>query len=381
MKTIFPKEILEYTSELHRYKFLKKSQMIYLILLLSLICMSTALPFIKIDLYSSSAGMIRPSKERNTITSPIKGKINQVYIVENSFVKKGDTLLTLDDSSVSQELVLVKEQLDSLTLYIHDLKLMYHSKLIRMDSLKTTLYKSQFLRYNQKLKALREKSQRQLAQFKRQNHLYKKGVIAKIEIETATFELDKTHNDFIYFQKHQKSLWLDQLQQKTADLRLASSKLLTLKKNKDLHFIISPSTGSIQDFKGFEKNNFLYTGSAIADISPQTDLMVECYVSPSKIGLLKNNHPVKFQIDAFHHNRWGSASGQIVRINQDVSNINNLPMFKVLCSMNETSLFLNKTIKGSLQKGMTLKALFFLDNRSLFELLFDELEDWFDQSA
>ena len=381
MKTIFPKEILDYTSEFHRYKFLKKSQMIYLILLLSLICLCMALPFIKVDLYSSSAGMIRPSKERNTITSPISGKVNEVLIVENSSVKKGDTLLTLDDSSVSQELILVKEQFDSLSLYIHDLKLMCHSKMIHIDSLQTILYKSQFLQYNQKLKSLREKNLRQLAQFKRQNHLYKKGVIAKIEIETAIFELDKTNNDLLYFKKHQKSLWLDQLHQKTVDLRRASSKLLSLKKNKDLHFIISPSTGSVQDFKGFERNNFLYTGSAIAEISPQTDLMVECYVSPANIGLLKNNHRVKFQIDAFDHNRWGAASGQIVRINQDVSNINNLPMFKVLCSINETSLFLNKTINGSLQKGMTLTALFLIDNRSLFDLLFDELEDWFDHSS
>jgi len=355
--------------------------MIYLILLISLICLCAALPFIKIDLYSSSVGMIRPSKERNMITSPINGKINEVLIVENSSVKKGDTLLTLDDSAVSQELNLIQEELDSLVLYIHDLKLMCHSKMVRIESLETTLYKSQLLRYNQKLKALRERNQRQLAQFKRQNHLYTKGVIAKIEIETERFELDKTHNDLLYFKKHQKSLWLDQLHQKTGDLRLASSKQLSLKKNKDLHFIISPSTGNIQEFKGYQRNNFLYTGSAIAEISPQTDLMVECYVSPANIGLLKNNHPVKYHIDAFDHNRWGAASGKIVRINQDVSSINNLPMFKVLCSINESSLFLNKTINGSLQKGMTLTALFFIDNRSLYELLFDELEDWFDQNS
>ncbi len=124
MKTIFPKEILDYTSELYRYKFLKKSQIIYVILLLSIFCIALALPFIKIDLYTSSPGMIRPSKERNLITSPINGKINDVLIVENSSVKKGDTLVTLDDSSVSIELGLAKEQLDSLKLYIHDLKLM-----------------------------------------------------------------------------------------------------------------------------------------------------------------------------------------------------------------------------------------------------------------
>ena len=108
--------------------------------------------------------------------------------------------------------------------------------------------------------------------------------------------------------------------------------------------------------------------------------MVECYVSPSDIGQIKKNQPVKFQIDAFDHARWGTATGQIVRINQDISKVNDIPMFKVLCSINETGLFLNKKINGSFQKGMTLTALFFIENRSLFQLLFDKLDDWYDPS-
>ena len=202
MKSIFPKEILDHSSELYRYHFLKKSQTIYVILLLSIICISAALPFIKIDLYTASLGMIRPSKERNLITSPINGKINNIYIVENSSVKKGDTLVSLDDSSVSQDLELIEEQLDSLNLYLLDLKLMCHARIVRSDSLMTTLYRSQFIRYEQKLKELQEKRQRHLALFKRQNHLYEKGVIAKIDIETATFELNKARNELLYFKKH-----------------------------------------------------------------------------------------------------------------------------------------------------------------------------------
>ena len=380
MKNIFPKEILDYTSELYRYNFLKRSQVIYVVLLASLVICSVALPFIKIDLYTASPGMIRPGKERNLITSPINGKINDVLIAENSSVKVGDTLVILDDSSISQEIALMEEQTDTLKLYIEDLRLLCEKKMISSDSLGTTLGKSQFQQYKQKLKDLQENWQRHLSVFKRQNHLFKKGVIAKIEFETSTYELEKSRNELLYFRKRQKSLWQNELQQKKSDLRLAQSKLLSLEKNKDLHYIISPSTGDIQEFKGFERNNFLYTGSAIAEISPQTDLMVECYVSPSDIGQIKNDQSVKFQIDAFDHTRWGSATGQIVRINQDISNINDLPRFKVLCSINETGLFLNKGIAGNFQKGMTLTALFFIENRSLSQLLFDKLDDWYDPS-
>jgi len=138
MKNIFPKEILDYTSELYRYNFLKRSQVIYVVLLALLVICSVALPFIKIDLYTASPGMIRPGKERNLITSPINGKINDVLIAENSSVKEGDTLVTLDDSSISQEIALMEEQTDTLKLYIEDLRLLCEKKIISSDSLGTT---------------------------------------------------------------------------------------------------------------------------------------------------------------------------------------------------------------------------------------------------
>ena len=380
MKSIFPKEILQHASEVYRYNFLKRTQAIYVILLLLLLSICIALPIIEIDLYSSSPGMIRPSKERNILTSPINGKIKEVLTTENAFVKKGDTLVTLDDLSVSQQMRLQEEELDSLHLYVNDLKLMSHPKMVQSDSIASTLFKSQFMRYLQKLKAFQRKLQRDLSLFNRQKHLYERGVIAKIEFEKSSFELEKTRNELQYFKKHQQSLWQNLLHQKKLERHRVQSKLSSLENRKSLHYIISPSTGSIQDLKGLEKNNFLYTGSSIAEISPQTDLMVECYVSPVDIGLLKKSHPVKFQIDAFNHSHWGSATGQIIRINQDISSINDLPMYKVLCSINETGLFLNKKTKGNLRKGMTLTALFFIDKRSLFQLLFDKLEDWYKPS-
>ena len=45
--------------------------------------------------------------------------------------------------------------------------------------------------------------------------------------------------------------------------------------------------------------------------------------------------------------------------------------------MNESSLVLSKNIHGKLKKGMTLNARFFIANRSLIQLLFDKLNDWY----
>ena len=105
------------------------------------------------------------------------------------------------------------------------------------------------------------------------------------------------------------------------------------------------------------------------------NLIVECYVTPSELGFLRLNDVVKFQIDAFPHNQWGLASGKILHISYDPTMEQNTPMFKVICSINETSLFLSNSIRGNLQKGMTLAAKFSLAKRTVFQLLFEKKND------
>ena len=105
------------------------------------------------------------------------------------------------------------------------------------------------------------------------------------------------------------------------------------------------------------------------------NLIVECYVTPSELGFLRLNDLVKFQIDAFPHNQWGLASGKVLHINYDLTMVQDKPMFKVVCSLNETSLFLSKSICGNLRKGMTLAARFTLAKRTVFQLLFDKTND------
>ena len=104
---------------------------------------------------------------------------------------------------------------------------------------------------------------------------------------------------------------------------------------------------------------------------------MECYVSPSDIGLLKINNKVKLQVDAFNYNQWGMATGKILMINKDISIVNNTPLFKVICSLDQTHLSLNNGFKGSLKKGMTCNVRFFIASRSAFDLITDKIENWF----
>jgi multidrug resistance efflux pump len=377
MKNIFPKEFITQSVELHRYNHLKKSRIVYLILIIGLIITSFLLPFIDIDLYTASRGMIRPKKQRNLINSPINGKVEKVNVIDNSPVNAGDTLVILENNDVSLAILRIKNQSDSLKLETKDIQYLLRNSKYHIDSLQTNLQKSQVQEHLFKVKSLEDNLNWNQKDFTRQEKLFHLGVIARKEFESSTERLESYENALRFYKSQQKRIWQNQLKVKFSELRILRAKLLEFDKEKSQHYIIAPIDGTIQDLVGIEKNNFVYTGSSIAHISPQTDLLVECFVTPSDIGMIKKNHPVTFQVDAFDHNYWGLATGKIIQISEDNLMINNVPMFKVICSLNEKKLLLDKNIQGKLKKGMTLKAHFFIKTRTLLQLVFDKLNDWY----
>lgn len=72
--------------------------------------------------------------------------------------------------------------------------------------------------------------------------------------------------------------------------------------------------------------------------------------------------------------------GEILEIGNDIEIIDDNPMFKVLCKANSSYLQLKNGFKGQLKKGMTLNARFELVERSLFQLLYDKIDDWINPS-
>lgn len=116
------------------------------------------------------------------------------------------------------------------------------------------------------------------------------------------------------------------------------------------------------------------------EISPDTNLLVECFISPQDIGLLKLNNQANFQIDAYNYNQWGLATGEIIDIGKDIEFIENASVFKIQCKINEKQLKLKNGFAGELKKGMTLNAQFKLAERSLFDLLYDKVDDWVNPS-
>ncbi|MDQ6477425.1 hypothetical protein [Dyadobacter sp. LHD-138] len=83
-------------------------------------------------------------------------------------------------------------------------------------------------------------------------------------------------------------------------------------------------------------------------------------------------------MDAFNYNEWGMVKGKVEDIARDFTIIKDQPVFKVKCSLDQKKLQLKNGYQVTLTKGLSLRAEFVITKRSLYQLIYDKVDDWFD---
>jgi membrane fusion protein, peptide pheromone/bacteriocin exporter len=68
--------------------------------------------------------------------------------------------------------------------------------------------------------------------------------------------------------------------------------------------------------------------------------------------------------------------GKVIDIDKNVTIQENQAFFKVRCSLNSKIMKLKSGYKTQVSKGMTLTTRYIITRRSLFDLLFDKVDDW-----
>ncbi|ELR69057.1 secretion protein HlyD family protein [Fulvivirga imtechensis AK7] len=384
-KKIFPAEILNFTIETQIAKNTVKSQAIYVTLLASLIIAIGLLPIIHIDVSVQNRGIIRPDSEVTQIMSPAQGKIDKLFFNENDMVLAGDTLLTINSSRVFNQLEYTKERLQELESYINDLDVLLQelspSAFNPVSTLHTASYQRQYKEFKELINQANQVYIKKKRDYHRSKKLFEGEAISQVEFENSRFEFDRSLADFKALHLSQLTKWSDELQGYKNEREKITSEVNKIKEDQRDYVVIAPVSGSIQELRGLAVGVQIFPNQSLLKISPDSELVVETYISPSDIGLIKMDQKVNFQIDAFNYNQWGFASGAVKEIASDITIKDNQPFFRVICSMKETSLSLKNGYTGRLKKGMTLNSRFIIAKRSLWQLLYDKMDDWLNPNA
>lgn len=350
-----------------------KSISIYFVVLLALFAFIALLPIIKVDISSQSRGIIRSKTDNVPLTSIVSGKIIWKNIKNNNQVNKGDTLLKIAKEGLETEKKTTDTLSNSISEYLYDISNILKGK---TANLKTTTAREEFNKFQSNKGELQSKVSLAKINYARNKTLFDKDVIAKMEFEKHQFELRFANQALNSFIKQQKATWESQkrdLEERVKNLNGAVSKIEVEENN---YFIIAPTSGTIESFNGMQIGSFVNASQPIATISPIDNLIVESSVSSNDIGLIKRFQNVKFQMDAFNYNQWGLLEGKVIDIDKNISIQDNQAFFKVRCSLNSKNIHLKSGYSTQVSKGMTLTTRYTIAKRSLYELLFDKVDDW-----
>jgi multidrug resistance efflux pump len=350
-----------------------KSFSIYLVVVLAILLFLALLPVIKIDISSQSRGMVRSTTDNVPLSSLVNGKVTFVHLKNNGVVQKGDTLVQLTQENLDTEKATNQELSGDLQDQVHDLSLVVLGK---SNTLKTPVVQQEWYSYASKRSELQSKIAQAKTAYDRNKQLYDKGVIARAEFEKYSFDYTYAQQALSGLEKNQRSLWQNKKRELEEQLKNLNGTLEKIKVESKNYVITAPLSGTIENFSGIQVGSFLNASQPIATISATDELIVESTVFPNDIGLIHKNQKVKFQLDAFNYNQWGLLEGKVIDIDHNITIQGEQAFFKVRCELNSTAMQLQSGYKTKISKGMTLTTRYVITRRSLYDLLFDKVDDW-----
>ncbi len=379
---IIPFSVSEFGLEQYIIKINNRSRVIYWLIIAIIITSLALLPFIYVDVSVQSPGFFQSDIEKQLIISPYQGRIIFTSVSDGMYVEKGDTLLIIDSESIRAMIASILKQIKQNNSSINDLE-----QITMIDTteenqgiyhLKTARYRGEFASFNALRLIRQNRYNKKESEHTRNKSLFEQQIIPLSEYEESLYELSSEHDNLTKTILDQKTIWLNDLVVRKNNQVKLNADLEKYREELYNHTLLSPVKGKVIQNADLQAGSIITAGQKIAEISPEGDLLVNCFVKPSDIGFIHKSQKVKIQVDAFNHNEWGMIEGEITEISDDMlTSTGDGVYFRVKCKPYRTYLSLKNGYRVSVKKGMSVNTRIIIRKRSLFNLLFDKADKLF----
>ena len=381
---LYPFAVIQETTLQYIPKVKSSGYAIYLLLLLGIIVALVCLPFIYTDISVKTSGITRPISERTEVKSVISGIIDSLLYKEGDRVQKDAVILRIKDLITKSKRTLNQFETTQRQQFIHDLVLLTSDtpiSSVMIEQLGSPLYKEQasrFIHQNTDQEASLKKANKELEM---NTSLAKDKVISPKEFFDIQINQEKIQSLNKAFTREQLSIWQQDLAKYRIELSQYQQQMQQVNTDARYYEVKAPVAGIIQGINTRYTGGLLQANETLCNISPEEAIIGECYVQTKDIGLLKKGQVARYQLEAFNYNYFGVLTGRIISIDNDFTAIDNKPVFKIRCSFDNDQLHLKNGYTGQLKKGLGFQASFVVTRRSLWQLLFDKLDDWLNPNA
>lgn len=373
LNRIYPAAGASFYIEKHFRDYRNGSLVLYYLLLGIFISAFILLFFLRVDISVRSAGLFRSPSERTEIRSLVAATVEKVLVKENDHVTAGAPLIQLLSNSVNDKQGALISQKNELLNQQQDLQQLLQGKYRRLT---TQLYIQEEIVYKSKISEITVRLNVAQKNYLRYKELYEDKIISTAEFEKFEADYRTVQNELSLYKEQERDKWQSDLTSLNMKLKDVQAQHTANTEERNLYSIASPTTGFIQQLKGIAPGSLLMAGDLVGEVSPDSGLLAEIYVSPKNIGYIHEGMAVRMQVDAFDYNVWGMVAGKVRSISRDIFIQDGQPLFKVWCVANNPVLQLKNGYRGAIKKGMTVQARFLVTRRTLFQLLFDKADDW-----
>lgn len=379
MAHLLPISFISNTAITYIPKLKMKVYWLFGIIFISIAILIFSLPHVYIDISIKATGITRPSSERTEVKSTMSGLIQTVNFSEGKKVKAGDILIKIKDPNTHSKKSLIQNELNQREEFIRDLILLTTSNNLSeeiLSKIQSPLYKEQLSRYIYQKEQQNSTLQKAEKDVEINTSLAKEKVISPKEFFDFKNNLQRIQSTYKAFIREQLISWQQDLVKYKLELSQYQQQDQQLTADAQYFEVKAPISGYIQGINTKYSGGMLQAGESVCTISPEGTLVGECYVQTKDIGLLKIGQSARYQIEAFDYNYFGIITGKIIAIDNDFTMLNNTPVIKIRCNFDTTKLYLNNGYIGQLKKGLNFQARFIVTRRSLWQLLYDNLNNW-----
>lgn len=395
--TLYPANIAEDSLESLFAAHGPQRPVIYWLLLLGAIGALVALPLIKVDVAVRASGWVRPATERTELRPAVPGQIAQVLARDNDRVRAGQPLLTLRARDIEERLARNRVLQQEKNEIIADLGVLTAARVVGAEEtravlgnrLRTAAFRQDLVQFSTQVDSYRLAETKARNELARYTALAAKGIATAQELDNARYEAERLQTESKLLVEQTLSRWQTRLRDEQTTLADLVSEEQRLAEEQAHYTLRAPADGVLVGFTGLSAGGFIGAGQALGAVSPDDSLLVETFVSPRDVGLVRVGQAARLQIDAYAYTQWGALDGTVESISGDMlgsgatqpGGATGSVFFKVVVRPHRTMLQLSNGVRGELRKGMTLSARFIVARRSLLQVLYQDVSNWLDPQA
>jgi multidrug resistance efflux pump len=341
-------------------------------MILMVLGMIVALPLVKVDVVSSSGGMIRPHAEPAVMVAPISGMVDSTVLREHLKVITGDTVVwirrDLPETRIREYQELIGQNRGS----IGDITSILQGR--------SPVVTSRYIQSYRNHLAARTHMQIQNdflhGEFMAAEQLFGQEVIPASEYEQARSDYLLSCARMEDHRESYKSLLEDERYRLQLENRSYRGEIATIKASLQDFFVVAPATGILRQCPGITGGSIIQQGNKLGTISPEGRLVAECYVETRDIPVIKKGMPVRIRFDGKSHQSGSRLETEVSQIDPDAVVMNGKPVYRIRCFLEDPYLISGSGKREPVILGMTFSASMLLYRATLASLLLEKLNRW-----